>query len=70
MTRVASFRQSDVERLVRAAAAGGLIIEAVEVAVDGAIRVLTRRPAESGVPVNDDADWVTLAGATQDHRRA
>lgn len=69
MTRAASFKQSDVERLVRAAKAADLIVEAVEIAVDGAIRVLTRRPA-GGVPVNDDADWVTLAGETQDHRRA
>jgi len=69
MTRAVGFRQGDVERLVRAAVAGGLDVQAVEIGTDGAIRVLTRRPSP-GVPVNDDADWVTLAGQAQDHRRA
>ena len=63
------FRQKDVERLIRGVQARGLEVEAVEIAVDGALRILTRRPAP-GVAVNDDDDWTSLAGATQDHGRA
>lgn len=61
-----TFKQCDVERAVRAAKAVGLVVEAVEISVDGAIRLLTSRPAP-GVAVNDDQDWVTFAGAAQDH---
>lgn len=63
------FKQSDIERLIRGAQALGLTVEAVEIAADGAIRVLTRRPLP-GVALNDDDDWVNLAGETTDHRRA
>ena len=55
------FRKSDVERAIRAVLAGGLEVQAVEIGRDGALRVLTRRPAP-GLPVNDDEDWVSLAG--------
>ena len=53
MTRAVGFRQGDVERLVRAAVAGGLDVQAVEIGTDGAIRVLTRRFAPTaGGPHN------------------
>lgn len=55
------FRQSDLERAIRGAQAVGLEVQAVEIGRDGAIRVLTRRPA-GDVAVNDDEDWVRLAG--------
>lgn len=55
------FRQSDLERAIRGAQAVGLDVRAVEIGRDGAIRVLTRRPA-GDVAVNDDDDWVSLAG--------
>lgn len=55
------FRQTDVERAIRAVLAGGLEVQAVEIGRDGALRLLTRRPAP-GVPVNDDDDWVNRAG--------
>ena len=55
------FRQSDLERAIRGAQAVGLEVQAVEIGRDGAIRVLTRRPA-GDVAVNDDDDWVRLAG--------
>jgi len=60
---------SQIDLLVERAKAHGLTVEAVEITVDGAVRVLTRRPAP-GVPVNDDDSWVDLAGQTQDHGRA
>lgn len=63
------FKQTDLERAIRAATAGGLVVKAVEIAVDGALRILTA-PKETGVGVNDDDDWVSLAGSTQDPRRA
>lgn len=55
------FRQADLERAIRGAQAVGLDVRAVEIGRDGAIRVLTRRPA-GDVAVNDDDDWVSLAG--------
>jgi hypothetical protein len=61
-----TFRQTDLERAVRGCRAAGLTVEAVEIAVDGSIRVLTRRPAP-GVPVNDDENWIDHAGQAQDH---
>lgn len=64
-----TFKHADVQRLIRAATAAGLVVEAVEIAVDGALRVLTARPTR-GVAVNDDGDWVSDAGAPQDHGRA
>ena len=64
-----TFKQRDVERAIRGAQAGGLTVEAVEISAEGSIRVLTRRPLP-GVPLNDDDDWVNLAGATKDHGRA
>lgn len=69
MTKRAAVRWTDIDKLVERAAACGLTVEAVEITVDGALRVLTRRPAP-GVALNDDDDWVTLAGQTQDHGRA
>lgn len=65
----AAFKQIDVERAIRSVEARGLKVEAVEIAVDGAIRVLTSRP-RLGVALNDDDDWVSLAGATTDLGRA
>jgi hypothetical protein len=58
---VSLFRQADLERAIRGAQAVGLDVRAVEIGRDGAIRVLTRRPM-GDVAVNDDDDWVTLAG--------
>lgn len=66
---MSTFRQCDVERLVRSAVAVGLTVEAVEISPEGAIRVLTTRPAP-GVPVNDDRNWIDLAGQTTAHARA
>lgn len=64
-----TFKQSDLERACRSVIACGLKVEAVEIAVDGSLRVLTSRPAP-GVALNDDEDWVALAGTAQDHGRA
>lgn len=50
-----------IDLLIERAQAHGLTVEAVEISVDGTPRILTRRPA-GGVAVNDDADWVSLAG--------
>ena len=69
MTRRAEVRQRDVDLLLDRAQACGLAVEAVEITVDGSVRILTRRPAP-GVALNDDGDWTDLAGAPQDHRRA
>lgn len=55
------FRQADLQRAIRGVLALGLEVQAVEVGLDGAIRVLTRKPAP-GVAVNDDEDWVSHAG--------
>lgn len=69
MTRRSAFRVADVDRLVQRVTALGLNVEAVEITVDGAVRVLTRRPPP-GAAVNDDDDWVSLAGQTKDLGRA
>jgi hypothetical protein len=69
LTRRAAFRLADVDRLIERVSAHGLTVEAVEITVDGAVRVLTSRPAP-GVALNDDDDWVSLAGQTQDLGRA
>jgi hypothetical protein len=58
-----------VDLLIERAQAHGLTVEAVEISVEGAPRVLTRRPAP-GVAVNDDLDWVGLAGETKAAGRA
>lgn len=50
-----------IDLLIQRAVAAGLTIEAVEISVDGCPRILTRRPAP-GVALNDDMDWVDLAG--------
>lgn len=68
MTRRA-VRISDVDLLIGRAQALGLTVEAVEITVDGAVRVLTFRPPP-GVALNDDADWVDLAGEAQAVGRA
>jgi hypothetical protein len=60
---------SQIDLLIERAQAHGLTIEAVEISVDGAPRVLTRRPV-GGVALNDDVDWVTLAGETKAAGRA
>ena len=67
MTRRTLVAQIDllIERAVKA----GLTVEAVEISVDGAVRVLTRRPTP-GVALNDTGSWVDLAGQAQDHGRA
>lgn len=50
--RPSNFRQSDVERAVKAARAAGLDVGGVEVAPDGTIRVttVTPVPSETGDP--------------------
>lgn len=58
-----------IDVLIARAQAAGLTVEAVEISVDGTPRILTRRPAP-GAAVNDDDDWVSLAGQTQDFGRA
>lgn len=62
-------RAREVDLLIERAAAHGLTIEAVEITVDGGVRILTQRPSP-GVALNDDDSWVDLAGQTQDHGRA
>lgn len=59
----------DLDALIGAAEAKGLPIEAIEITADGAVRILTKRPA-SGVALNDETSWVDLAGETQAHGRA
>lgn len=58
-----------IDLLIERAQEHGLTIEAVEISVDGCPRVLTRRPAP-GVALNDDVDWVDLAGETKAAGRA
>lgn len=58
-----------IDMLIDRAQARGLVVEAVEISAEGAPRVLTRRPAP-GVALNDDANWVDLAGETQAAGRA
>lgn len=60
MTRPATFRQSDVERAIKAVRAAGLPVEGVEI-VDGRIRVLTTRPAEEK-PADPYEDWKRQRG--------
>lgn len=69
MTRRAMPLCSQIDLLIERVQAAGLSIEAVEITVDGAPRVLTHRPAP-GVAVNDDLDWVSLAGETKAVGRA
>jgi len=64
-----AFKQCDLDRVIRTMQARGLSVAAVEISVDGALRVLTGKPAP-GVALNDDDDWVSLAGQAQDHGRA
>lgn len=54
-------RAAEVDTLIACAEARGLTVEAVEITVEGAVRILTRRPVR-GVALNDDDDWVNLAG--------
>lgn len=60
---------SQVDLLIERATACGLTVEAVEITVEGAVRILTRRPAP-GLALNANEDWVSLAGETQDIGRA
>lgn len=60
---------AQIDLLIERAQAHGLTVEAVEITVDGAPRILTQRPLP-GVGLNDNDDWVALAGQTQDHGRA
>lgn len=60
---------AQIDMLIDRAMAAGLPVEGVEIGVDGCPRVLTRRPVQ-GVAVNDDLDWVTLAGQANDYGRA
>lgn len=68
MTRRAP-RASEVDILIGCVEARGMTVEAVEITVDGSVRILTRRPLP-GVALNDDVSWVDLAGQAQDHGRA
>lgn len=61
MTRRAPPLAQMLDLLIERATAAGLTVEAVEISVDGCPRVLTRRPTP-GVALNDDTDWVDLAG--------
>jgi hypothetical protein len=58
-----------LDLLIERALALGLAIEAVEISPEGAPRILTRRPTP-GVALNDDTDWVDLAGETKAAGRA
>lgn len=60
MTRTVSFRQSDVERAIKAVQAAGLPVEGVEI-VDGRIRVLTTRAAAEQ-PADDYGNWKRKRG--------
>lgn len=68
MTKRAPLTQM-IDLLIERAQAAGLPIEAVEISVDGCPRILTRRPSP-GVALNDDVDWVDLAGETKAAGRA
>lgn len=68
MSRRAALVQM-IDLLIERAKQHGLAIEAVEISVDGCPRILTRRPAP-GVALNDDDDWVSLAGETEAAGRA
>jgi hypothetical protein len=71
VTRPARFRQSDVERLVRGAIKGGWPVGGFQIVVDGGrITLLPVTAREVAMPVNDDVDWVTLAGEAEDSGRA
>lgn len=61
MTRAATFRQSDVERAIRAVQAAGLPVEAVEI-VDGRIRVLTTPPSAPLTPADPFEAWEQSLG--------
>lgn len=60
---------AQLDLLIERAQAHGLPIEGVEISVDGTPRVLTRRDTP-GVALNDDDDWVSLAGETKVAGRA
>jgi hypothetical protein len=62
-------RATEIDALIGCAEARGLTVEAVEITIDGAVRVLTRRPS-TGVALNDDVSWVDLAGETKAAGRA
>jgi hypothetical protein len=61
----AAFKASDVRRVLAWVQSSGLSVEAVEITVDGSLRVLTTRP-QAGVAVNQNEDWVSHAGAKTD----
>lgn len=56
----AAFRQCDVERAVRGVTGAGLSVKAVEISVDGSIRVLTGAAEEAAEFAAND--WVDRAG--------
>jgi hypothetical protein len=60
---------ANLDLLIERALACGLAIEAVEISPEGTPRILTRRPAP-GVALNDDEDWVDLAGEAKVAGRA
>lgn len=64
MTRT-SFRAADVRRVLAWIQSSGLSVEAVEITVDGSLRVLTTRPSPA-VAVNQNEDWVAHAGQETD----
>lgn len=67
--RSAALLIAQIDLLIERAIACGLAVEAVEITTEGAVRVLTHRPAP-GVALNANDDWVTLAGQTTDLGRA
>jgi hypothetical protein len=66
--RASTFRQSDVERALKAARSAGLTVGGVEVAPDGTIRVMVADGRESG-PATPYDEWKAKrdARATKGH---
>lgn len=55
-------RARDIDLLIRRVLGAGLSVEAVELTPDGALRILTKRPAGEGHALPHGNDWVALAG--------
>lgn len=56
-----TIRAREVDLLIARALAAGLIVEAIEITPDGALRVLTQRPTQKGAALLDDS-WLDLVG--------
>lgn len=56
-----TIRAREVDLLIARTLAAGLVVEAIEITPEGALRVLTQRPTQSGAALPDD-NWVDLAG--------